>query len=107
MNEPDLSAPARGARGKSRVIRAARKRRVTLQSLFRPLPIPPAPHRPESLSAVSINDPFWNLPSLGQLAREQRVRPIDDPMAALAASFWADEDEDDFIGTLARWRRAA
>lgn len=46
---------------------------------------------------------FWSTPSLSQLAEEQQVQPITCP-AALAATFWEEDDVEEFLIALRVWR---
>jgi hypothetical protein len=58
----------------------------------------------ELLEPVRVDDRFWRAPSIAELAAEQGVRPIEDP-SSLVANFWEDDDEEDFLATLRRWRQ--
>lgn len=58
----------------------------------------------ESIVTVFDDSEFWNPPSLEEIIQRQGVMPIRDPMD-IDPSVWADEDEDEFLDTLRRWRR--
>lgn len=58
----------------------------------------------ESLTSVRLDEEFWQARTLAQLAVEQGVRPVDDP-ASLVAPFWEEDDEEEFLAALRRWRQ--
>jgi predicted DNA-binding antitoxin AbrB/MazE fold protein len=48
---------------------------------------------------------FDEAPTLDELAREQGVQPITDPLS-IGGDFWPeDEDLDEFIATIRKWRQ--
>lgn len=58
----------------------------------------------ESIEPIRADERFWRTPSLADLAAEQGVRPIEDP-SDLVADFWEEDDEEEFLAALRRWRR--
>lgn len=58
----------------------------------------------ETLTAVPTDDSFWRPQPLSRLAENQGVSPIAKP-ASLAASFWEEDDEEEFLAALRRWRQ--
>lgn len=60
----------------------------------------------ENLTAISTDDSFWRTQHLSQVAAEQGVSPVPEP-AKLAASFWEEDDEEEFLAALRTWRQEA
>jgi len=60
----------------------------------------------ETVTVTGGGEAFWRSQSLAELAWAQQVRPIEAP-AALHAAFWPEDDEDDFLASVGRWRREA
>ena len=56
------------------------------------------------LKRYAVDNSFWRSQSLAQLAQQQNVAPIVDP-ASLAAAFWEEDDEEDFLAAVRRWRQ--
>jgi len=87
------------------VIDAARQQHVTVDGIVEIGPSGRA--GPVSLQAVTTVGPldsFWKSASLEQLAEQQGIEPIAQP-TALVAPFWKEDDEEDFLTTLRRWRQ--
>ena len=58
----------------------------------------------EDLKAHAFDNSFWHSQSLAELAQQQNVVPIVEP-ASLAATFWEEDDEEDFLAAMQRWRQ--
>ena len=56
------------------------------------------------LKRFALDDKFWRSPSITQLAQQQRIEPTVEP-ASLAAAFWEEDDEEDFLAAVRRWRQ--
>lgn len=58
----------------------------------------------DSIATIPVDDSFWRSPAIPELALEQGVKPATGP-AVLTAPFWDEDDEDDFLATIRRWRQ--
>jgi hypothetical protein len=58
----------------------------------------------EAVTSARTDDSFWRSQSLAQFAQQQRVVPIVEP-ASLTAGFWQEDDEEDFLAAVQRWRQ--
>ena len=84
---------------------AARQRQVTVEGVVDVGPSGrPGPVSLQAVTAVRVDESLWHATSLTQMAEQQGVQPIADP-AALSASFWQEDDEDDFLAALRQWRQ--
>lgn len=87
------------------LVDAARLQQVAVEGLLETAPAGKAGAVTlQSIEPVRIDDGFWRTPSLADLAAEQGVRPIEDP-SDLVADFWEEDDEEEFLAALRRWRR--
>lgn len=58
----------------------------------------------QAVLPVQVDRRFWSSPPLEVLVEEQGVRPIPEP-AALVASLWEEDDVEEFLNALRRWRQ--
>jgi hypothetical protein len=80
---------------------AARRQRVLVAGEVTP---DTAPGTLQLRTVVAIPDDreFWNPPSIDELIRRQGVKPVD--TRQLGADFWEEDDIDEFLAELRRWR---
>lgn len=84
---------------------AARQQHVTIEGVVEVGPSGRlGPVGLEAVTSVRTDDSFWHSQSLAQLAQQQRVIPIVDP-ESLTAGFWEENDEEDFLAAVRRWRQ--
>jgi len=84
---------------------AARQAHVAVEGILEVAPSGrTGPLSLESLTPVRSDEQFWRGRSVAELAADQGVRPIENP-ATLIAPFWLEDDEEDFLATLRRWRQ--
>ncbi len=58
----------------------------------------------DSIATIPVDDSFWRSLAIPALALEQGVQPVPGP-EVLTAPFWDEDDEEDFLATLRRWRQ--
>jgi hypothetical protein len=84
---------------------AARQQHVTVEGVVEMGPSGRlGPLNLEAVTVAGAGDVFWRSQSLAELASAQGVRPIASP-AALHATFWPEDDEEDFLASVRRWRQ--